>query len=421
MIDSKGTEHISILLVEDKDFDARLIEDTLTDELKIHHIIRARNKQEYIQKLDHSSFQLILCDYTLPEMSDLEALIIANEKLSETPFIYMSDIQNDKSGLESLKKGASDFIFKENLHRLAPSVYKAIKEWEYHQQIKQLHKNIHGLTNYIDEMVIIIDEKEIIQYANPQAAEFVKSNPEKMKGLHLSNLLDKKSYFQLRHHIKKTIEDQSSRKSTIETVLPYGSRKLSARFLLQQEGTNGHANTITILIKDIPENKKQANNVVQTDRNHDILFQNAPDAFYIRDLDGYILNINKAAEQISGYTEAEVVGKHFFDLNVIPSDQKKSFLESMQTANKVEDTQPKEFEIISKEGKTLTVEKTAYAFTEAGKKKVLGIVRDITPRKEAEKRLKESEEKFKALVKSTEDMVMLIDRDNTLKGMYGKG
>ncbi|MFW6101289.1 MAG: ATP-binding protein, partial [Bacteroidota bacterium] len=90
-------------------------------------------------------------------------------------------------------------------------------------------------------------------------------------------------------------------------------------------------------------------------------------------------------------------------------------------ANKGLGNVPEEFTIINKQGEEVIVEKTAYPMMFHGETSVLGIVRDITQRKIAEKKLRQSEEKFKALVNSTDDIIILIDKDYVHRGMYGRG
>ncbi len=51
------------------------------------------------------------------------------------------------------------------------------------------------------------------------------------------------------------------------------------------------------------------------------LFEYAPDSYYISDLEGTFIDSNKAAEKITGYHKNELVGKNFFQLNILPTSE----------------------------------------------------------------------------------------------------
>jgi len=53
-----------------------------------------------------------------------------------------------------------------------------------------------------------------------------------------------------------------------------------------------------------------------------VLFEYAPNAYFLYDLEGNLLDVNKVAEGISGYNKDEVIGKNLFDLKILPPEQK---------------------------------------------------------------------------------------------------
>ena len=52
----------------------------------------------------------------------------------------------------------------------------------------------------------------------------------------------------------------------------------------------------------------------------ELLFELAPDACYLCDLQGTFLDGNRAAEELSGYAREELIGKSFLTLNLLPAD-----------------------------------------------------------------------------------------------------
>ncbi len=83
-----------------------------------------------ISSLQSSSggFDLILTDYTLPSFDGLSALKIALEKCPDVPFIFVSGTLGEEVAIEALKIGATDYILKQRLSRIVPSVHRALRE-----------------------------------------------------------------------------------------------------------------------------------------------------------------------------------------------------------------------------------------------------------------------------------------------------
>jgi PAS domain S-box-containing protein len=113
------------------------------------------------------------------------------------------------------------------------------------------------------------------------------------------------------------------------------------------------------------------------------LFENAKDAIYVHDLNGIYTSVNRAAEQLSGYSREEIVGRHFSDF--VASE----YLSRVHNhlCKKLTDQGPTsyELEVIAKDGTRVPVELSSNLIYEDGiAVGVQGIARDITERKHAE-------------------------------------
>lgn len=71
---------------------------------------------------------LVLCDLSLPGFSGYKALEILRSTSSITPFILVSGTIGEDVAVESLRRGATDYILKNNMTRLAPAVSRAVRE-----------------------------------------------------------------------------------------------------------------------------------------------------------------------------------------------------------------------------------------------------------------------------------------------------
>jgi PAS domain S-box-containing protein len=114
--------------LEDDHLDAELVRETLAVDGLIAQVECVDTRTAYIAALQNADFDLILADYTLPSFDGSSALAIATEKRPEIPFIFVSGSLGEEVAIESLKSGATDYVLKHRLQRLAHAVHRAIAE-----------------------------------------------------------------------------------------------------------------------------------------------------------------------------------------------------------------------------------------------------------------------------------------------------
>jgi PAS domain S-box-containing protein len=113
------------------------------------------------------------------------------------------------------------------------------------------------------------------------------------------------------------------------------------------------------------------------------LFENAKDAIYVHDLKGTYLKINRAAEELSGYTREEIVGHNYVEF--LAAEHVK-FVRQGFCANLAQQGETSyEVDVIAKDGRRVPVEVSSRAIYENGNiVGVQGMARDITERKLAQ-------------------------------------
>lgn len=126
--DELRSRQIRILHVEDSDIDADLTRAFLEKGGIRALIDRTQTREEFISCLDQNAYDLILSDYHLPSFDGIAALQIAVERQPQTPFIFLSGALGEEVAIEMLKKGATDYVLKQRMTRLAPAVTRALAE-----------------------------------------------------------------------------------------------------------------------------------------------------------------------------------------------------------------------------------------------------------------------------------------------------
>ena len=88
--------------------------------------------------LEHGGIDLILSDYTLPAFDGLSALGTVRAAWPDLPVILVSGTLGEERAIDSLKSGATDYVLKEHLSRLAPAVRRAMQEVEERAERRRL-------------------------------------------------------------------------------------------------------------------------------------------------------------------------------------------------------------------------------------------------------------------------------------------
>jgi two-component system cell cycle sensor histidine kinase/response regulator CckA len=117
-----------ILHLEDDPADRELIRETLGAEGITVDLVQVDTREKFQEALAHDSIVLILSDFALPHFDGFAALKLAQEKRPNLPFIFVSGTLGEEAAIESLRRGATDYVLKQRLSRLGPAVRRALEE-----------------------------------------------------------------------------------------------------------------------------------------------------------------------------------------------------------------------------------------------------------------------------------------------------
>jgi len=150
------------------------------------------------------------------------------------------------------------------------------------------------------------------------------------------------------------------------------------------------------------------------------LVENANDIIYTHDLDGNYTSANRAAEELTGYTQQEILRLNAKDVVA------EEFLEmSRQMFERKLDAQSEttyEIELITKSGRHVPVEVNTHLIYNAGRPvAVQGIARDITQRRAYESALRESEQRYRELFENANDIVYVHDLQGNFTALNKAG
>ena len=121
-------DKLSILILEDVESDAKLMERALHTGGIAFSARRVETREGFLRALDEGRPDLILADFKLPHFDGRAALQIALERLPDVPVIIVTGALVDNDAVELLRDGAADYILKDRLSRLAPAARRALAD-----------------------------------------------------------------------------------------------------------------------------------------------------------------------------------------------------------------------------------------------------------------------------------------------------
>ncbi len=162
-----------VLLLEDNRDDALLVEREMKKGGLRFVARRAENKEEFIHLLRDFEPEIVLSDYWLKEFDGLSALRLTRVLEIDVPFILITGSTNEEVAVECIKAGAADYILKDRMARL-PAAVRAVldvnevraEKQQVEEKLKEGESRLRHLSEYMLDLVSQVDPDLRYVYAS---------------------------------------------------------------------------------------------------------------------------------------------------------------------------------------------------------------------------------------------------------------
>jgi PAS domain S-box-containing protein len=306
------TSPLRILLLEDDAADAELIQELLAEHI-VCELTRVETRTEFVAALKDSGIDLILADYRLPAFDGLSALHLALSERPEVPFIFVSGTVGEDVAIEALKIGATDYVLKQRLSRLVPSVQRALREAAGRAERRKVAAALRRSEMYLAEAQRLShtgsfgwDAISGEIYWSDETYRIFELEPATKP---TAPMVIDRTHPDDRIQVRQLIERASTEKSDFDLehrlLMPDGSVKWIHVVGHRAASEDPQSALFIGAVTDITERKRAE----ETLREQADLINLTHDAIFIRDMQGVIRNWNRGAEALYGWTAAEAEGR----------------------------------------------------------------------------------------------------------------
>jgi PAS domain S-box-containing protein len=366
----------------------------------------------------------------MPLKNGLDFLRELKAKDVNLPFILFTGRGREEIAIQALNLGADGYFNKQGnpetvYGELAHGIKTIFERRKTKIALAESEKRCQMLMQQAPEMIFIHDSKGRFVYVNPQACKNLGYTAEELYRIRVVDVdsnarEDSLAALWPKVLAGETFTFETTHKRKDGTIYP-AEVSISAISIEEQNLIMGFA-------RNISERRKIEEKLKESEEKYRSIVDLSPDGIAVASLRGKILMVNKAFLDLTGFSEDEIVGKHFTKLGTLRPSEMPKYVKLFMNILRSKKPAPFEFVYLKKDGRLRDAEAHVALLKRNGKKiGFQAILRDITERKMQDKELRDSEEKFakafnyasNALIITSISDGRIIDANDSLSALLG--
>ena len=303
-------QNLKLLIVEDSKEDIELILRKLKSGGYSVTYDVANTLASFNKAIEREEWNIILCDYAMPAFNGTEALASLRHKELDIPFIFVSGKITEDMAVDAMKRGASDYVMKDNLKRLFPAVEREVRDAKIRNEHRKIQKELLESKNLLDKTFKSL--KEAVFIIHPGNRTIITCNPaaEQIFGYGKDELTGKNTEFL---HVDRTAYEQFGKEllNKLDSEGVYNTeycmrRKNGEVFLTENTVTEisddqGRRSGLVSVVRDITERKEVEKALQQSETRFRKIIESVPAGFVLLSEDLKFKYASPSALNMFGY------------------------------------------------------------------------------------------------------------------------
>ncbi len=176
---------ISILLVEDDQGDAVLLQNLLKRSKQLHvGITHAESIKQAESFLDTGSYDIVVLDLTLGDTKGLGTLQRLGSRILEIPIVVMSGIDDETVAIKAVQKGAQDYLIKgqADASTLERTLLYAVERFSHGRELRATQERFRLIVQSSADGIVIVDADGMVSFVNQAALDLFKKTDDELIG-----------------------------------------------------------------------------------------------------------------------------------------------------------------------------------------------------------------------------------------------
>lgn len=356
-----------------------------------YELIRSASGEEALAVLRRQGVDLLLTDLTMPGMDGIALMKAAQELDPLLVCIIITGHGTIETAVDAMREGAFDYVLKPVKWKLLkPIISRAMETRRLRQSEKQYRSIVQDQT----ELICRWEPGEKITYVNEPYCSYFSKKPEELIGRSFMSLIPEDDREGLSRHFASITRENPVSSYEHRVVCPDGElcwQRWTNRAIFDSQGAIIEYQSVG---RDITRAKEAEELLRESEEKYRLLFNAETDAIMVFDgANKRFIDINNAAIRLYGYSREEFLTMRLPDISAEPELSEESFRQALGG------------ELLrvplrmhrKKDGTVFPVEIAAGMFTMNKRQIVIAAVRDISERKDAEKKLGRYRERLSEL------------------------
>jgi PAS domain S-box-containing protein len=415
----RSPSSVRVLIVDDDPADRELLAAELARTEFRCELDFAETLSEVRSKLDSARYDFVLADYRLKGWRGTDVIAELKRRGLNLPVVLVTGSMGEEFADECLRAGASDFVLKHRLGRLPSAVRRALEEKrtrDEHAEALERNRRLSVAVDQSPAAVFITDPEGRIQYVNRRFTQITGYTEQEVVGRDPRLLQSGKTPLETYQNLWSTIKSGRAWRNEILNRRKNGEIYWSEVSVSPVRDAAGHVTHFVAVHEDVSERRWAEEAIREREERFRQIADNINEVFFVVAADFHeALYISPAYEEVWGRTCRSVYEDPSSFMQAVHPEDRPRLIANITTSRAGEDAGNVDFRVVHADGGVRWVRGHAAPVRDAAGNvyRIAGVALDITDRKMAEERLRESEDRFRKLADASFDVIV-----QSVDGLY---